>query len=151
MNFTILCVGSIKEKYLQEGISDYRKRLSKYGKIEIIEVPECKVLEKSIEQEGLALLKRLPKDAYVFVLDLKGKEYSSPEFGEQIQEIFTYHNSQIVFIIGGSLGLSREVKDASNGKIAFSKMTFPHQLMRLILLEQIYRGVKILKNETYHK
>lgn len=158
MKITILTVGKLKEKYLIEGIKEYSKRLSKYTKLDIIEVqdehaPEAlspKDREKIKEKEGKKILSKL-KDSFVIALVLDGKQLSSPELANKIEEIKTYHSSNITFVIGGSLGLSNEVIEKANFKLSFSRMTFPHQLMRLILLEQVYRSFRILNNEPYHK
>ena len=158
MNITIISVGKIKESYLIEGIKEYSKRLSKYTKLDIIEItdehaPESlsvKDKEKIKEKEGKKILSKL-KDSFVIVLVLDGKQLTSIELANKIEEIKTYHSSNITFIIGGSLGLSKEVIEKSNYKLSFSKFTFPHQLMRLVLLEQVYRSFRINNNEPYHK
>ena len=158
MKITIISVGKLKEKYLIEGIKEYSKRLSKYTKLDIIEVPDIpapeslslKDLEKIKEKEGKKILSKL-KDSFVIALVIDGKKLSSVELANKIEEIKTYHSSNITFIIGGSLGLSKEVIDKAKYKLSFSNMTFPHQLMRLILLEQVYRSFRILNNEPYHK
>lgn len=141
----IICVGKIKEKYLQEAISDYMKRLSKYHKVDIT------ILEDSnIAEEKTRILKHIDSKDYVITLDIEGKELSSLELADKLDKIFIT-NSSICFVIGGSYGLDREVKKRANFSLSFSKLTFPHQLFRVILLEQIYRSFKILNNETYHK
>lgn len=158
MKITIISVGRLKEKYLIEGIKEYSKRLSKYTKLDIIEVPDIPApeslslrdLEKIKEKEGKKILSKL-KDSFVIALVIEGKQLSSVELANKIEEIKTYHSSNITFIIGGSLGLSKEVIDKAKYKLSFSNMTFPHQLMRLILLEQVYRSFRILNNEPYHK
>ena len=158
MKITIISVGKLKEKYLIEGIKEYSKRLSKYIKLDIIEVPDIpapeslslKDLEKIKEKEGKKILSKL-KNSFVIALVIDGKKLSSVELANKIEEIKTYHSSNITFIIGGSLGLSKEVIDKAKYKLSFSNMTFPHQLMRLILLEQVYRSFRILNNEPYHK
>lgn len=141
----IICVGKIKEQYLKDAILEYKKRISKYHKLEIIELPD-----NSIEEEGNAILKVINDKDYVITLEIEGQMIDSIEFSNRIEKIFIEH-SNITFIIGGSDGLSDEIKAISNFKLSFSKMTFPHQLFRVILLEQIYRAFKIMKNETYHK
>ena len=141
----IICVGKIKENYLKEAINDYIKRISKYHHIEIIEL-----LDSNIETEGKLILKHIKNKDYVITLEIEGNNIDSVEFANLIDKHFIT-NSCITFVIGGSDGLSREVKEISDYKLSFSKMTFPHQLFRLILLEQIYRSFKILNNETYHK
>lgn len=141
----IICVGKIKEQYLKDAILEYKKRISKYHKLEIIELPD-----NSIEEEGNAILKVINDKDYVITLEIGGQMIDSIEFSNRIEKIFIEH-SNITFIIGGSDGLSDKIKAISNFKLSFSKMTFPHQLFRVILLEQIYRAFKIMKNETYHK
>ena len=141
----IICVGKIKEQYLKDAILEYKKRISKYHKLEIIELPD-----NSIEEEGNAILKVINDKDYVITLEIEGQMIDSIEFSNRIEKIFIEH-SNITFIIGGSDGLSDKIKAISNFKLSFSKMTFPHQLFRVMLLEQIYRAFKIMKNETYHK
>ena len=141
----IICVGKIKEQYLKDAILEYKKRISKYHKLEIIELPD-----NSIEEEGNVILKVINDKDYVITLEIEGQMIDSIEFSNRIEKIFIEH-SNITFIIGGSDGLSDKIKAISNFKLSFSKMTFPHQLFRVILLEQIYRAFKIMKNETYHK
>lgn len=147
----IICVGSIKEKELIGLINEYLKRLQKYTKIEIRELPDYSYdLKNSMKTEGELILKYLnPKD-YVITLEIDGKQCSSLELAEKIRTTLIT-NSNISFIIGGSNGLSEDVKKRSNLALSFSKLTFPHQLFRLMLLEQIYRSFKIINNETYHK
>lgn len=141
----IICPGKIKEQYLREALNDYEKRISKYHKIEIIEVEDS-----NIEEEGKRILKHIDSKDYVITLEINGNSLTSEEFAKQIDKTFIT-NSSICFVIGGSLGLSDEVKRKSNYRLSFSSFTFPHQLFRVILLEQIYRSFKILNNETYHK
>ena len=142
----ILCVGKIKEEYLNELINDYLKRISKYHKIEIIELKDNPIYEKEIE----IILKNINPNDYNIALDIKGKALSSIEFAKKLDKIFTI-NSNITFIIGGSLGLNEEILSLVNERLSFSNLTFPHGLFRGILLEQIYRSFKINNNETYHK
>ncbi|MFK5882979.1 MAG: 23S rRNA (pseudouridine(1915)-N(3))-methyltransferase RlmH [Candidatus Izemoplasma sp.] len=159
MEITILTVGRLKEKYLVEGIKEYGKRISKYSKLSIVEVPDEKAPDnlslKDIEnvkaKEGLKLLARMKNDSYVIVLAIEGKKLTSENLAKKIEDIKTYHSSKITFVIGGSNGLSKEVIDKADYKLSFSDLTFPHQLMRLILLEQIYRSFRITNNEPYHK
>lgn len=159
MKITIISVGKLKEKYLKAGISEYSKRLKSYTKLDIIEVndePAAKNLsQKDIEQvkeiEGKKILNKIPDRTEVIALDLKGKELTSEKFAKYINDTTIYGKSHIVYIIGGSNGLSSEVLERSNLRISFGKLTYPHQLMRLILIEQIYRSFKILNNEPYHK
>lgn len=148
----IICLGKIKENYLNEGIKDYLKRISKYHQIEIVELEDVGLDDKKVilRKEEEKILKVLnPKD-YIITLEIEGQEITSPDFSKKINDIFN-QTSNITFIIGGSYGLSDEIKKLSNYKLSFSKMTFPHQLFRLILLEQIYRAFKISNNEEYHK
>lgn len=159
MEITIIAVGKLKEKYLKNGIAEYLKRMKSYAKVKIVEVndePAGQTLSNAeIEQvknaEGQRIIEKIPKRARVVALDLKGKNLTSEAFAAEIEETMTYGMSQIVFIIGGSNGLSDEVLQKTNLKISFGKMTYPHQLMRLILIEQIYRAFKIMRNEPYHK
>ena len=157
MKINIITVGKIKEKYLREAIDEYKKRLTKFCSLNIIEINEsvAKVenisnIKKSLEEEGQAIISKI-KNEYVIVLDIDGKEYSTLEFSEKIKNIALKGNSEITFIIGGSYGLNEDVKRKADLRLSFSKLTFPHQLFRLILLEQIYRTFKIINNEPYHK
>ena len=145
----IICVGKIKESFYNDALNEYKKRISKYTKLEIIEVAdECNgnILEKEYE----SINKHIGNKDYVICLDINGEELSSIDLASKLDELFIY-NSNITFIIGGSLGLDDRIKKRSNYSLSFSKMTFPHQLFRVILLEQIYRSFKIINNETYHK
>ena len=142
----IICVGKIKERYLNDLIDDYKTRITKYHKIEIIELKDS-----NINDESDLILKTINTKDYNILLDIDSNEYSSLELSKYIDNIFTNINSNITFIIGGSLGVDNRVKDIVNSKISFSKLTFPHGLFRGILLEQIYRSFKILNNESYHK
>ena len=158
LNINIVCIGKIKENYLKDAINEYSKRLNKYCKLNILELPDEKIPDKlnpSIAEEiknkeTNNILNHLKKDSYIICLDLSGKEITSEEFSKTIENL-SMETSSITFIIGGSLGFSSEIYKKVNQKICFSKMTFPHQLIRVFLLEQIYRGFKILSNETYHK
>ena len=141
----IICVGKIKEKYLRDAIIDYMKRLSKYHKVEILELEDS-----TISEEKNRILKCINNKDYVITLDIEGTMLSSIELADKLNKMFI-NNSNICFVIGGSCGLDKAVKDRSNYSLSFSKLTFPHQLFRVILLEQIYRSFKILNNETYHK
>lgn len=141
----ILCVGKIKENYLKEAIADYQKRISKYHKLEIIEVPDS-----DISKEEDYLLKNINQKDYIITLEIEGKQIKSLELAKKIDEVFIT-NSNITFVIGGSYGLSSKIKELSNFHLSFSLLTFPHGLFRVILLEQIYRAFKILNNESYHK
>lgn len=159
MKITVIGVGRLKEKYWQAAIDEYSKRLSKYVKLDIIEVPDEKApenlsaAEKEIvkKNEGERILKNIKDGAYVIALAINGKMLDSEELSEFLNERMVRGAGHIVFVIGGSLGLSPEVLDRADYKLSFSKMTFPHQMMRVILLEQFYRAVKIMKNEPYHK
>lgn len=148
----IICVGKIKEKYLSDALIEYKKRLSKYTKLEIIELKDINSYSKDVilKQEGEQILKYINDRDYVITLEIDGNYIDSKELSEKINNIFNT-NANITFIIGGSYGLSDSVKIRSNYKLSFSKLTFPHQLFRVMLLEQIYRSFKILNNETYHK
>lgn len=148
----IITVGKLKEKYLIDAVEEYKKRLSKYTKIEIIEVKDESSYEedKNKEKEAENIIKYIGDKDFIITLEIDGKEVSSVEFASKIENIFNI-NSNITFIIGGSYGLSNRIKELSNYKLSFSKMTFPHQLFRVILLEQIYRAYKINNNESYHK
>ena len=158
MNIKIYCIGKIKEQYLKDGIAEYLKRLSPYAKTEIIEVMDSKVkdnpndfdITKAKNEEGDRVLKLIKND-YLIGLDLNKKEFTSEEFAEFIEQKFVEGGSSISFVIGGSYGLSENLKKRCNSSISLSKLTYLHQMTRLILLEQIYRAFKILNNETYHK
>lgn len=141
----IICVGKIKEDFYREAIEEYKKRLSKYTKLEIIEL-----LDSNIKNEKDLILKNINSKDYNILLDINGKEYSSTSFSKHLDELFI-KNSTITFIIGGSDGVDNSIKNNVNELISFSHLTFPHQLFRIILLEQIYRSYKIINNETYHK
>lgn len=159
MKISIICVGKIKEKYLNMAIDEYTKRLSKYCKLQIIEVQDEKTDENASDamndivkcKEGERILKNIKDDAYVITLEILGKMITSVELAEHIEQLGVNGKSNITFVIGGSLGLSDEVSKRADYKLSFSKMTFPHQLMRVILLEQIYRSYRIISNEPYHK
>lgn len=155
MNISILCVGKVKEKYIIEGINEFLKRMQSFAKMRIIELKEDgndNNRNLSIEKEGEEILRTLEKiGGYNVLLDIQGKNFSSEEMAEEIERLTVNGVSSINFIIGGSYGVSESVRRASQMKLSFSKMTFPHQLMRLILTEQIYRWFSILKNTKYHK
>lgn len=148
----IVCIGKIKERYISDAIDDYKKRLSKYTKLEIIELDNynSQNIEEVLTNEKNNILKYIKDKDYVITMEIEGKQLTSLEFSDKIQEIFNY-NSNITFIIGGSYGLHQGIKQRSNYSLSFSKMTFPHQLFRVVLLEQIYRAFKIQNNEAYHK
>lgn len=159
MKITIITVGKIKEKYLRDAIAEYSKRLSKYCKMEIIEVADEKTPENASEtmnetiksREAERIFKYLKDDAYVMTLEIQGKQMTSEELAEKIEKLGIQGTSHLIFVIGGSLGLGKKVLERSDYALSFSKMTFPHQLMRVILLEQIYRSYRIIKKEPYHK
>ena len=159
MKITVITVGKIKEKYLKDAIAEYSKRLSKYCKLEIIEVADEKtpdnaseVVEDAIRsKEAERILKYVKDDAFVITLEINGKQLSSEELAGKIDKLGVQGTSHIIFIIGGSIGLGQEVLQKSNYALSFSKMTFPHQLMRVVLLEQIYRSYRIINGEPYHK
>ncbi|WP_053020148.1 23S rRNA (pseudouridine(1915)-N(3))-methyltransferase RlmH [Staphylococcus haemolyticus] len=159
MKITILAVGKLKEKYWKQAISEYEKRLSAYSKIEIIEVPDEKAPEnmsdKEIEQvkekEGQRLLAKIKPQATVITLEIQGKMLSSEGLAEEMQRRMTQGQSDFVFVIGGSNGLHEDVLQRSNYALSFSKMTFPHQMMRVVFIEQVYRAFKIMRGEAYHK
>lgn len=159
MKITILCVGKIKEKYYRDAIAEYEKRLSRYCKLEIIEVADEKTpdkasvaLEDQIKQrEAERILKYIRDDAYCIALAINGKGYDSMGFSKHIEELGICGKSNVIFVIGGSLGLYESVLQRADERISFSDMTFPHQLMRVILLEQIYRCYRIINGEPYHK
>ncbi|WP_433745952.1 23S rRNA (pseudouridine(1915)-N(3))-methyltransferase RlmH [Falsibacillus pallidus] len=159
MNISIVTVGKLKEKYLKQGIEEYVKRMSAYAKLEIIEVPDEKApeelspveMEQVKQKEGERILAKINPDAHVIALAIQGKMQSSEGLADNLDKLATYGKSKVAFIIGGSLGLSDEVMKRANDTLSFSKMTFPHQLMRLILVEQIYRAFRINRGEPYHK
>lgn len=159
MNIDIIVVGKIKEKYLNDGIKEYTKRLSRYCSLNFIEVDDEKAPENLSERdmeiikdkEGERILSKVQSNSYIIPLVIEGKNISSEDMAEKMSNLMVDGYSHLTFVIGGSLGLSDEVIKRSNFKLSFSKMTFPHQLMRLILLEQIYRSFRIIRNQPYHK
>jgi 23S rRNA (pseudouridine1915-N3)-methyltransferase len=159
VNISIITVGKLKEKYLKLGIDEYLKRLNAYAKVEVVEVADEKAPEELSElemiqvkqKEGERILAKISQDTYVIALAINGKMQSSEELADTLDKLATYGKSKIAFIIGGSLGLSDKVLKRSNEQLSFSKMTFPHQLMKLILVEQIYRAYRINRGEPYHK
>ena len=159
MKITLITVGKIKERYLRDAIAEYTKRLSKYCKLEMIEVEDEKTphhaseaVDKAIQdKEGERILKQIREDAYVVALAIKGSRLTSEQMAKKIEQLGVQGVSHIVFLIGGSLGLSKEVLKRANYELSFSDMTFPHQLMKVILLEQIYRCYRIIQGEPYHK
>ena len=159
MTITILCVGRLKEPFFRDAALEYVKRLSRYAKTRIVEVPDEKApetlspLERAavLKKEGERILSKIEAGDHVTALAIKGKPLSSEEFAKEIGQLKNHGKSSLVFVIGGSLGLSADVLERADESISFSRMTFPHQLMRVILLEQIYRAEKILAGEPYHK
>ncbi|AAU25755.1 MULTISPECIES: 23S rRNA (pseudouridine(1915)-N(3))-methyltransferase RlmH [Bacillus] len=159
MNISIVAIGKLKEKYLKQGIDEYIKRLSAYAKVDIIELPDEKAPENLSDQdmkivkdkEGERILSKISPDAHVIALAIEGKMKSSEELADNMDRLATYGKSKATFVIGGSLGLSDAVLKRADEKLSFSRMTFPHQLMRLILLEQVYRAFRINRGEPYHK
>ena len=159
MKISLITVGKIKEKYLKDAIAEYSKRLSRYCKLEIIEVTDEKTPDHASEsvedairsKEAERIQKYIKEDAYIITLEIGGKQLTSEELAEKIDKLGIQGVSHIIFIIGGSIGLGREVLSKSDYALSFSKMTFPHQLMRVILLEQIYRSYRIINGEPYHK
>lgn len=159
MKITIIGPGKLKEKYLKDGIAEFQKRLTSYTKLEIIEVADEKCpenlspadMEIVKKKEGEKILSKINLSSYIITLELEGKQLTSVELSKKMEDITVRGFSHITFIIGGSLGLHENVREKSHYKLCFSKMTFPHQMMKLILIEQIYRGFRILKNEPYHK
>ena len=146
----IICIGKIKENYLKEAINEYTKRLSKYTKLEIIELEDEPIIEKAKKIEAERIIKHIKENDYIITLEIEGNKLSSEELSKKIENTLIT-NSNITFIIGGSYGLDDSIKARSNYKLSFSNLTFPHQLFRVILLEQIYRSFKIINNENYHK
>lgn len=159
MKIKLISVGKLKEKYLDDGIKEYLKRISAYSDIEVIEVADERIpdnpslAEETIvkSKEGRRILDKVKQDDYMILLDVQGKELDSIQFAERIEDCMINGKSTIDFVIGGSLGHGEDVLTRANARISFSQMTFPHQLMRLILVEQIYRAFKIIRHETYHK
>ncbi|WP_377887233.1 23S rRNA (pseudouridine(1915)-N(3))-methyltransferase RlmH [Alkalihalobacillus sp. R86527] len=159
MNISIVTVGKLKEKYLKQGIAEYTKRLGPFAKIEVIEVPDEKAPENLSEvemvqvknAEGTRILSKISQDAHVIALAIEGNMKTSEKLAKDLDQLATYGKSKVAFVIGGSLGLSDDVMKRANDTLSFSKMTFPHQLMRLVLVEQIYRAFKINRGEPYHK
>ena len=153
LHINVICVGKIKESFFRDAILEYSKRLSRFCNLTITELQEKaseKIEQEIKEKEGQNIISHIKKDSYVIALDLTGKELDSVALSQKIENL-SISNSSITFIIGGSLGLSKQVLNSCNEKLCFSKMTFPHQLIRIFLLEQIYRAFKISNNETYHK
>jgi 23S rRNA (pseudouridine1915-N3)-methyltransferase len=159
VNIQVVTVGKLKEKYLKQGIDEYTKRLSGYAKIELIEVADEKAPEQASEaemlqikeKEGERILAKIHPDTHVIALAIEGRMLTSEQLADNLDKLATYGKSKIAFVVGGSLGLSHEVMKRANESLSFSKMTFPHQLMKLVLLEQVYRAFRINRGEPYHK
>lgn len=159
MKITVISVGKIKESYFTDAIAEYSKRLTRYCQLNMVEVPDEKAPEnlsdadmvKVKDREGEGILKQVPEGAYLITLEIKGKQLDSEGLAEKIEKLGVDGVSHIVFAIGGSLGLAEAVMKRSDYALSFSKMTFPHQLMKVVLLEQVYRGFRIIKGEPYHK
>lgn len=159
MQITLITVGKIKEKYFKSAIDEYAKRLSRYVSLNQIEVADEKApenlsdaqMQQVKDAEGMRILKKIPNTSFVITLEIDGKQLASTAFADKISQLQISGHSHLVFIIGGSLGLSDDVKARRDYALSFSKMTFPHQLMKVVLLEQVYRAFRIIKNEPYHK
>ncbi|HRX92192.1 MAG TPA: 23S rRNA (pseudouridine(1915)-N(3))-methyltransferase RlmH [Candidatus Izemoplasmatales bacterium] len=159
IGITIITVGSLKEDYLKAGVKEYIKRISAYAKLNMIEISDKSLnknpsqgdIQKVLDQEGLEILKKIKSSTFVVTLEIDGDMMTSDQFAKFIEHTTTYNSSEIVFVIGGSWGISREVKQRSNKSLSLSSMTFPHQLTRMIFLEQLYRAFTIINNEPYHK
>ena len=159
MNISVICVGKLKERYWSDAVAEYSKRLKSYCSLDIVELKESRLPDKAgpaeelavKEAEGIEILKKIKDNMYVITLEVKGKMLSSEKLAAKIENLGIDGVSNIAFVIGGSLGLSEAVSRRADFKLSFSEMTFPHQMMRVVLLEQIYRSFKIIKNETYHK
>lgn len=159
MRISLICVGKLKEKYFVDGVKEYAKRLTRYCNLDIIELPDEKTPDNASEsleeiikkKEGERILKSIKEDSYCIVLAIEGVQITSEQLAHKIQSLGVSGSSHISFVIGGSLGLSKEVMDRADYKLSFSKMTFPHQLMRVVLLEQVYRAYRINNNQPYHK
>lgn len=156
MKIKIIALGKIKEKFLKDGIQEFLKRLTPYTTIEIVELSPIEIkdenlIQKALEQEGTKILENIKPNSYVITLEILGKQLSSEDFAQKINDITISGISELVFVIGSSFGISPTVSQRANFKLSISKMTFLHQFARLLLVEQIYRAFKILKNETYHK
>lgn len=159
MNINIICVGKLKEKYWKDAVEEYSKRISRFAKVQITEVKESRISDNPSpaeedrvrKEEGEEILRKIKPGDFCITLEIKGKMLDSEQLADKISDICLSGRSTIDFVIGGSIGISPEVSSRADFKLSFSKMTFPHQMMRVILLEQIYRAFKINNNETYHK
>jgi len=158
INVSVICVGKLKERYLRDGCAEYIKRLSAFSKVKVVEVSEERAgdnpseseIKNIIEKEGKRIIAKIPKGSFVIPMCIEGKEFSSPDFSKELEKI-SMNYSGVAFIIGGSFGLSDEVKSLGKIKLSFGKLTLPHQLARMVLLEQIYRALSISNNSKYHK
>ncbi len=158
-NITLICIGRLKEGYLREAVAEYTKRLSGLCKLNLVELPaeklsdnpSCKEIENALESEGKKILEKIPKGAYVYTMCIEGKQKSSEELSSEMENLAVRGYSNIVFIIGGSFGISDRVKAVSDFRLSMSRMTFPHQVARVMLLEQIYRAIQISIGTRYHK
>ena len=146
MKITLIVVGKLKEKFLVDGVAEYLKRLKKFATVEVREIPEC----RTVEEEGQKILSQVPQNSWLCVLDVSGAELSSEDFAKKISELTLNGISNLTFVIGGAFGLSEELRRAATFRLSLSKMTFTHQMARLVLAEQIYRAFKINRNEPYH-
>ena len=159
MNIQIICIGKLKEKYWTDAVAEYMKRLSSYSSVKIVELKESRLPDKAgpaeeekvKAEEGREILKSIKDGTYVVTLEIQGKQLSSEELASKIEGLGIEGKCDVAFVIGGSLGLSEEVSKRADFKLSFSKMTFPHQMMRVVLLEQVYRSFKIMRHEAYHK
>ena len=156
MKIKVIALGKIKEKFLKDGIDEFLKRLTPYASVEIvelnpIEIKDENLTQKALDEEGVNILSHIKEDSFVITLEIQGKQLSSEDFASKINEITMNGNSELIFVIGSSCGLSPKVSQRANFKLSMSKMTFLHEFARLILVEQLYRAFKIIKGETYHK
>lgn len=156
MKIKIIALGKIKEKYIQDGIAEFQKRLTPYTSLEIVEIPPVEIkdenlISKALEQEAEKILSKIKQNSYVITMEIKGQQLSSEDFSKKIEAITNEGYNELVFVIGSSYGLSKLVSEKANFKLSMSKMTFLHEFARFILIEQIYRAFKIQKGETYHK
>ncbi|MGI6212179.1 MAG: 23S rRNA (pseudouridine(1915)-N(3))-methyltransferase RlmH [Anaerovoracaceae bacterium] len=159
MNISVVCIGKLKEKYWRDAVQEYSRRLSRYCRLSIIELPESRLRANAgeaeearvIREEGEEILGKIRPGQYVITLEIRGRKMTSEKLAETISDLALTGEADVVFVIGGSLGLSQDVSRRADLKLSFSDMTFPHQMMRVILLEQIYRSFKIIRNEPYHK
>ena len=158
MNVKIITIGNIKENFIKDGINEFKKRIKPYANLEEIELKETLItdentsnIEKALDDEADKILSKISNRDYVIVLDINGKQYDSVDFSKKLEELKIDGYNDFAYVIGSSYGLSKKIKNRADLKLSFSKFTFPHQLMRLILFEQIYRWIKISKNEPYHK